>query len=594
MAAHSPVIKAALAEIGEETVDEVLLIFPDFCHEEIAGVLQVMYGEKAEVFVSHDIVKSLLLHAHTTLDSKSDTSAKEKEEKPTSMSFECPECHKLLPGLTSLYSHLEVCEESCREVVKPRQTYFKCSPCSKVFGSIEEINAHVREEHVVRGRRSKVEEAEEVREQEEDVEDVRVEQIEETIITLGEDRITVQTMSGQDTPEPPVSFGQQGLDMVEGYDVRYMCSDCDQIFITMLLLEKHREAKHSNVEPAMKHQCDFCQQHFSTREEHNQHLVNSHNQFLIDRLDQQKQHNFFKCSHCRESFTLVKDLTEHIVSKHAEVSNTNRRGKTSTADSKSFECGGCQTRFSLASSLHNHVKTCQSIPLNGMNRILLPTKVEEREQKAFLCPVCKGEFPSQAAVRLHTKSSKCKDAKQRALPRPIYPKMTANDLVAKLPISRDIGNTEMIFQIPDTDFKSPDTFAQSVLEGGDSLIFETSNPAPLIENLPNPENSQREESPSSLLVSEPFDNQRIVVLDQNGDPDLSLGPEVLIQSDVFEVEENSKAKDRKFVCSYCKNKYFARDHLISHMRTHTGEKPFEVSLLFMLLCISMPCETWLE
>ena len=634
LAAHSSVINMALREMGEEAVDEVILILPDFSHEEVSAMLDVMYGDKVEVSIGHDLMKALMLSAHATKapSEGSGTVVTEEEPKETSMSFECPECHQLLPGLAALYSHLEVCEASTQEG-KPRQTYFKCSPCSKVFGSIGEINNHVREEHVGGGKQSKVIEQEGVPDQEEDGEDIRVEQIEETIITVGgDDRITVETMTAQETPEPlSISFPSDIVE-AEGYDVRYMCSDCDQIFITMLLLEKHRAAKHPKLQSVVKYQCNFCRQNFSTTEEHNRHTVSAHNQFIIEQVDRQKNQNFFKCSHCHVTFPVVKDLTEHIVSKHAEEGNTNRRGKTSGPelrgrcticlkslymrselgphfmenhpdhkldsymcntcnkifrsveylekhdkvhrDSRPFQCGGCQARFSLASSLHNHVKTCQSIPLNAMNRILAPTKVMEREEKVFLCPVCRAEFPSNAAVRLHNKSSECKENKVKAPPRPIYPKMTTNDLVSKLPISRDIHNSEIIFQISDTDFKSSDAFEQSVLEGGESLIFETDSPAPLIETLANSETSETE----PVLTAEPYDNQRIVVLDHNGDPDLSLGPEVLIQSDVLEVEDNSKSKDRKFVCSYCKNRYFARDHLISHMRTHTGEKPFEVSL----------------
>ena len=634
LAAHSSVINMALREMGEEAVDEVILILPDFSHEEVSAMLDVMYGDKVEVSIGHDLMKALMLSAHATKapSEGSGTVVTEEEPKETSMSFECPECHQLLPGLAALYSHLEVCEASTQEG-KPRQTYFKCSPCSKVFGSIGEINNHVREEHVGGGKQSKVIEQEGVPDQEEDGEDIRVEQIEETIITVGgDDRITVETMTAQETPEPlSISFPSDIVE-AEGYDVRYMCSDCDQIFITMLLLEKHRAAKHPKLQSVVKYQCNFCRQNFSTTEEHNRHTVSAHNQFIIEQVDRQKNQNFFKCSHCHVTFPVVKDLTEHIVSKHAEEGNTNRRGKTSGPelrgrcticlkslymrselgphfmenhpdhkldsymcntcnkifrsveylekhdkvhrDSRPFQCGGCQARFSLASSLHNHVKTCQSIPLNAMNRILAPTKVVEREEKVFVCPVCKAEFPSNAAVRLHNKSSDCKENKVKAPPRPIYPKMTTNDLVSKLPISRDIHNSEIIFQISDTDFKSSDAFEQSVLEGGESLIFETDSPAPLIETLANSETSETE----PVLTAEPYDNQRIVVLDHNGDPDLSLGPEVLIQSDVLEVEDNSKSKDRKFVCSYCKNRYFARDHLISHMRTHTGEKPFEVSL----------------
>ena len=633
LAAHSSVINMALREMGEEAVDEVILILPDFSHEEVSAMLDVMYGDKVEVSIGHDLMKALMLSAHATKapSEGSGTVVTEEEPKETSMSFECPECHQLLPGLAALYSHLEVCEASTQEG-KPRQTYFKCSPCSKVFGSIGEINNHVREEHVGGGKQSKVIEQEGVPDQEEDGEDIRVEQIEETIVTVGgDDRITVETMTAQETPEPlSISFPSDIVE-AEGYDVRYMCSDCDQIFITMLLLEKHRAAKHPKLQSVVKYQCNFCRQNFSTTEEHNRHTVSAHNQFIIEQVDRQKNQNFFKCSHCHVTFPVVKDLTEHIVSKHAEEGNTNRRGKTSGPelrgrcticlkslymrselgphfmenhpdhkldsymcntcdkifrsveylekhdkvhrDSRPFQCGGCQARFSLASSLHNHVKTCQSIPLNAMNRILAPTKVMEREEKVFLCPVCRAEFPSNAAVRLHNKSSECKENKVKAPPRPIYPKMTTNDLVSKLPISRDIHNSEIIFQISDTDFKSSDAFEQSVLEGGESLIFETDSPAPLIETLANSETSETE----PVLTAEPYDNQRIVVLDHNGDPDLSLGPEVLIQSDVLEVEDNSKSKDRKFVCSYCKNRYFARDHLISHMRTHTGEKPFEVS-----------------
>ena len=627
----------ALRQIGEEVVDEVVLILPDFCHEEISGVLDVMYGEKAEVTVGRELVKTLMLDVCATVapnDPKPGPVVTEEELKEeSSMSFECPECHQLLPGLAALYSHLEVCEASPQEG-KPRQTYFKCSPCSKVFGSIVEINTHVKEEHVG-GKESKVVERESVNDQEYDGEDVRIEQIEETIITVGgDDRITVETMTAQETPEPLSISLPSHMVEAEGYDVRYMCSDCDQIFINMLLLEKHRAAKHPKLQSVVKYQCNFCRQNFSTTEEHNRHTVSAHNQFIIDQVDRQKNHNFFKCSHCNATFPVVKDLTEHIVSQHAEEGNTNRRGKACDSelrgrctlclkslyarnelgphfieyhpehkldrymcntcnkifrsveylekhekvhrDSRPFQCGGCQVRFSLASSLHNHVKTCQSIPLNAMNRILAPTKVMEKEQKVYLCPVCKAEFTSNAAVRLHTKSSSCKDTKLKIAPRPIYPKITTNDMISKIPIN----NGEIIFQISDTDFKTADAFGQSALEGGESLIFETDTQAPLIETLANSEASEselvQEEGPGSLMQAEPYENQRIVVLDQNGDPDLSLGPEVLIQSDVLEVEDSSKSKDRKFVCSYCKNRYFARDHLISHMRTHTGEKPFEV------------------
>merc|ERR1719228_321964 len=261
-----------------------------------------------------------------------------------------------------------------------------------------------------------------------------------------------------------------------------MCNDCNEVFLTVSLLEKHQNVKHLKS-GAIRYQCNFCRKVFLTAEEHNRHTVLEHNQFIIDQVDKQKHHNFFKCSRCAQTFPVVKDLTEHIVVKHAEE-NTGRRVKANTEpnmelkcrctlclrnllvrtelephyrefhpgqscdsymcglcnkifrsvdflerhekihrDSKPFQCGGCQAKFTLASTLHNHVKNCQSIPLNAMNRILLPTKVMEKEKKVFLCSTCKTEFPSNSAVKQHNKSSNCGTKKAKAVLRPIYPKI---------------------------------------------------------------------------------------------------------------------------------------------------------------------------
>ena len=83
LAAHSSVINMALREMGEEVVDEVILILPDFSHEEVSAMLDVMYGDKVEVTVGHDLMKALMLNAHSTTapakDSKSETVVTEGE-----------------------------------------------------------------------------------------------------------------------------------------------------------------------------------------------------------------------------------------------------------------------------------------------------------------------------------------------------------------------------------------------------------------------------------------------------------------------------------------------------------------------------------
>ncbi len=134
-------------------------------------------------------------------------------------------------------------------------------------------------------------------------------------------------------------------------------------------------------------------------------------------------------------------------------------------------------------------------------------------------------------MRQHTRSSECKDRKGQASLRPLYPKLAA-DIVPKLPTSTsEINSSEIIFQISDTDFKSSDTFEQSVLEGGDSLIFSDPS-APLLDSLPAGEPVENEPDqpvdPSSLLAANSYDNQRIVVLNQKGVEDaLAAGIEAV-------------------------------------------------------------------
>lgn len=628
LAAHSTLLLQVLQEAEEQVVDQLLLLLPEFTTEEVSQVLSVMYGEQEESEASQELMLAFGLNIPQQ-SAKIESSIEEQETKPSTepkMSFECPECGKLFTGLDTLYSHLEGCEAPVAGPARPQtsKTFFKCSPCSMVFGSIDEINSHVRQVHVTGGLKNEnltktssrctlaagLEEELGVEEEAE----VRLEEIEETIITVGgDDKFTVETVLGKDH-----------LVGVQDYDVRYMCNNCDEVFLTVPHLENHQDSKHGKS-VAVKYQCNFCQRVFSTTEGHNRHTVLEHNQFILDQVDKQNNFNFFMCSSCGQTFTVVKDLTEHIVLKHADEEGNSRRAKSAQQpnlelrcrctlclksfqvrtelephykdthigqtcesymcclcskvfrtieflekhekthhESRPFQCGACHAKFTLASTLHNHVKNCQSIPLNAMNRILLPTKVQEPEKKLSSSSAQKQHGKSSGTLH-NNKSLDIKDKKTKTGLRPIFPKL-ASDLVSKLPLTQNLSNSEIIFQISDTDFKSSDTFEQSVLEGGESLIFEDTS-APLIDALPAVEPVQADH--------EVVTDQRIVILNQDGDPDLSLGPEVLIQSDGLETEDGNKSKDRKFVCSYCNNRYFAKDHLLSHMRTHTGEKPFE-------------------
>ena len=558
------------------------------------------------------------------------------------MSFECPECSALFSGLASLYLHLESCEAPAgtSQLQPASQTFFKCSPCSKVFGSIEEINRHVREAHVARQDKAKHVEGRkglgyldpggnvtDEEEEEEEESGIRLEEIEETIVTVGgDDRITVESVNDDVKKRDAVSVHQ--LVGAGDFDVRYMCNDCNEVFLTVVELEEHENTKHKRIEVTanvgVRYRCNFCKMVFPTTEEHSRHTVLEHNQFIIDQVDSLKSHNFFKCSRCEATFPVVKDLTEHIVWKHTEEENTARKTAATDLgadlrcrctlclktllvrselephyreehgdqacqtymcwqcnkifrsvafleqhgrvhrDSRPFQCGACQAVFSLASSLHNHVKSCQAVPRNAMNRVLLPTPVVERERKVFQCPGCQKEFPTNSAARQHSLHS-CRERRLAPALRPLFP--SGEEAGGTKPTRPE---NQIIFQM-----KSSDTFEESaVLEGGESLIFEETPAAMIDPGLSVAEPPEQEDDTGGELVAgQGFDSQRLVVLDQDVDPDLGLGPEVLVHSDV--AEDNVKAKDRKFICTYCNNGYFAKDHLLSHMRTHTGEKPFE-------------------
>lgn len=104
-------------------------------------------------------------------------------------------------------------------------------------------------------------------------------------------------------------------------------------------------------------------------------------------------------------------------------------------------------------------------------------------------------------------------------------------------------------------------------------------PAPLLplDQLPRLGPVQGREQVTIVTSDPPADIDPIVVLNQGPGGAIS---EVLIHSDNLELEQQDEdpkyeGKNRKYVCKYCQSRYYAKDHLLSHMRTHTGEKPFE-------------------
>jgi len=313
-----------------------------------------------------------------------------------------------------------------------------------------------------------------------------------------------------------------------------------------------RIRKKSN--PELKSRCTYCLKTLNVRTELELHYKENH---------PDQDYGIYMCNQCNKIFRSIEYLEKHE-RVHQEI--------------RPFQCGGCQAKFTLASTLHNHAKNCQSIPLNAMNRILLPTKVLEKEKKVYKCTFCTQEFPTNFAVKQHMKQI-CGEKRSKSM-RPIYPKLSG-ELLQKIPISRDISNAEVVFQLSETDSPS---FDQAVLEGADA-IFETSQPQVLDNNqdetsYQTSHNSEFDETVTVLAHSDVLQpgnfEQNIVVLNQGPEGGIS---EVLINAERQDYDEEddgkSREKDRKFICNYCQNRYYAKDHLMSHIRTHTGEKPFE-------------------
>ncbi|XP_078123368.1 uncharacterized protein LOC144528568 [Sander vitreus] len=294
----------------------------------------------------------------------------------------------------------------------------------------------------------------------------------------------------------------------------FSCSECGKRFDFKSRLQRH-EMTHTGEKPFSCSECGKCFTERGTLRKH----IRTHT-----------GEKPFSCSVCKTSFIEREGFQAHMRSHTGE---------------KPFSCSECDKRFSLNKLLTRHMRT-------------------HRGERPFSCTVCKKSFGQNVNLRIHMTIHTGQ--------RPFSCSFCERGFTAR-------GSLEKHMRIHTGERPFTCSVCKKTFIDKGTLKIHMRVHKGQISSTCVSDIIKQQECSSSVGQEEPEprpETDDSADLKETREPQSALNS--LKDEDVLVWGLGSGAGDKTISCSECGKRFWTKQNLTRHMRTHTGEKPFSCSI----------------
>jgi KRAB domain-containing zinc finger protein len=250
----------------------------------------------------------------------------------------CPQCNETFESKTKMFEHYTF--------IHPEAPIYHCSICGECYITLSGLNSHVFKVHERKLSAVRCNYCGKDFENKENVKD--------HIVLEHQDKkyhcfMCEASYLAQHSLQAHIDLVHEGK--------RYQCTECGEVFETNTKLESHTVTKHDRNK---LFQCPKCTNIYVKKTSLDAHIA-----FIHDKA------TGHLCPECGENFQEKRKMKEHILTVH---------------QSMRFACKDCGKTYGSSLTLRNHIK----INHEGI------------KPKKATCTLCKKEFSSGRALKLHT------------------------------------------------------------------------------------------------------------------------------------------------------------------------------------------------